>query len=315
MEDLSKEIAAIEKQYGKGCIIKLTSDNIQSVERIPTGIPSIDEIIGGGLARGRISEFFGSESSGKSTLAIHCIVEAQKLGHNCVYIDAEHAIDLEYIQKIGIDIDKLYFVQPDCGEQALGIAEACCETGKFGIIVIDSVAALTPKAEIDGEYGESHMGLQARLLNQAMRKLSAVTDKTKTILIFINQLRVNLGVIYGSKDITTGGNGLKYYASLRLNMKKLSAKIINGEDIIGYEVSIHCTKNKTAPPFKKVTVPLVYGVGFDAKRSLFDMCLAKDIIILKGAWYTMGEAKHQGKENFLENVTLEEMQEVYNESN
>ena len=290
-------LGKIEKDFGKGSVMKL-SDDADKVEVIPTGSLQLDCALGvGGLPKGRIIEIYGPESSGKTTVALHCISECQKQGGTAAFIDAEHALDPVYAEHLGVDIDELYVAQPDNGEQALDITEALVRSGAIDIVVIDSVAALVPKAEIEGDMGDSHVGLQARLMSQALRKLAGVIAKTKCVAIFINQLREKVGVIYGNPETTTGGKALKFYASVRLDIRKGEA-IKEGSEIIGNRTKIKVVKNKVAPPFKSVVVDMLYGEGVSKSGEVLDMAVEKDIIKKSGAYYSYnGERIGQGREN------------------
>ncbi|MDR3284374.1 MAG: recombinase RecA [Treponema sp.] len=291
----------IEKQFGQGSLIKLgTNVNAAGFDVVPSGSLLLDEALGiGGYPRGRIIEMFGPESSGKTTLALHAIAEAQKLGGIAAFIDAEHALDPAYAKNLGVNIDELWVSQPDTGEQALEIAESLVRSGAVDIIVIDSVAALVPQAEIEGEMGDSHMGLQARLMSQALRKLTATISKSKTILVFINQLRMKIGVMFGNPETTTGGNALKFYSSVRLEIRRIESIDVKGnEDAVGNRVRVKVVKNKVAPPFKKVELDIYFGKGVSATASLLDSAAKHGFIEKKGAWYaTETEKVGQGKEN------------------
>ncbi len=294
---LEDVIAQIEKTFGKGSIMLMTDKGIDKVEVISTGCLAIDLALGiGGLPRGRIVEIYGPESSGKTTLSLHVIAEAQKAGGNVAFIDAEHALDPVYASKLGINLSELYISQPDNGEQALDITESLVRSGALDVVVIDSVAALTPRVEIDGEMGDSHVGVQARLMSQALRKLAGVCNKTKTCIIFINQLREKVGVLYGNPEVTPGGKALKFYSSVRIDVRKGEA-IKEGGEVIGNKTKIKIVKNKMAPPFKVAEVEIVYGKGISREGSLFELALKFDVIEKSGSWFSYnGEKVGQGKE-------------------
>lgn len=291
----------IEKQFGAGSLMKLgTEADAAGMDVIPSGSILLDEALGvGGYPRGRIIEMYGPESSGKTTLALHAIAEAQKLGGIAAFVDAEHALDPQYAKSLGVNIDELWVSQPDTGEQALEITESLIRSGAVDIVVVDSVAALTPQAEIEGDMGDSHMGLQARLMSQALRKLTATISKSKCILVFINQIRMKIGVMFGNPETTTGGNALKFYSSIRLEIRRIESIDGKGEDdAVGNRVRVKVVKNKVAPPFRKVELDIYFGKGVSAAASLLDCAVKHGLIDKKGAWYTRGEEKvGQGKEN------------------
>jgi recombination protein RecA len=306
---LEMALGQIEKQFGKGSIMKLGETAAVGIEAIPTGALALDLALGiGGLPRGRIVEIFGPESSGKSTLAMHVVAEAQRNGGVCAYIDAEHAMDPVYASAIGVNVDELLISQPDTGEQALEIADMLIRSGALDVLVIDSVAALVPRAEIEGEMGDTHVGLQARLMSQALRKLTGNLSKSRTIAVFINQLREKIGVMFGSPETTPGGRALKFYSSVRLDIRRVES-IKDGPEVVGNRVRVKVVKNKTAPPFKQAEFDVMYGKGISREGSLLDVGVELGIVKKSGAWFTYeGEQLGQGRENvktFLaENVDL-----------
>lgn len=297
---INEAIANIEKQYGKGTIMQLGDAPLQKVDAISTGCLSLDYATGiGGVPRGRIIEIYGPESSGKTTLTLHIIAESQKKEGAVAFIDAENALDLSYARNLGVDVKSMFLSQPDYGEQALEIVDTLVRSGGFDVIVIDSVAALTPRAEIEGDMGDSHMALQARLMSQALRKLAGVVNHSKTTVIFTNQLRSKIGIMFGNPETTTGGNALKFYASMRFDIRRISA-IKKGSDIIGNRTKIKLVKNKLAPPFKEVEVNIMFGKGIDYIEDVIDLAVGCNIINRSGAWYTYGEDRYQGKESLVE---------------
>lgn len=311
-EALEQALLKIEKDFGKGAIMKLGDQPYQKVDVIPTGCLTLDMALGiGGIPRGRIIEIYGPESSGKTTVSLHMVAEAQKIGGRAAFIDAEHALDPVYAEKLGVDIKSLYVSQPDNGEQALNICDTLIRSGAFDIIVVDSVAALTPKAEIDGEMGDNHVGLQARMMSQALRKMTSVSSKSNTAVIFINQLRDKIGVMFGSPETTTGGKALKFYASIRLDVRKTDT-IKEGQNIIGNRTKVKVVKNKLAPPFKTAEFDIMYGQGISKSGCILDMALNLGLIKKSGAWFSYNDEKiGQGKENT--KTYLEKNPDIMNE--
>ena len=299
MKALSAALSQIDKQFGKGSVMRLGDHDVsRDIQTVSTGSLGLDIALGvGGLPRGRVVEIYGPESSGKTTLTLQVIAEMQKMGGTAAFIDAEHALDPNYAGKLGVDVDNLLVSQPDTGEQALEIADMLVRSGSVDVVVIDSVAALTPKAEIEGEMGDSHMGLQARLMSQALRKLTANIKRTNTLVIFINQIRMKIGVMFGSPETTTGGNALKFYASVRLDIRRIGA-IKKGDEIIGNETKVKVVKNKVAPPFKEAFFDILYGQGISHEGEIIELGVAHKFIDKSGAWYAYnGEKIGQGKDN------------------
>ena len=295
---LDLAISQIEKQFGQGAIMRMGEDSIVKIEGISTGSISLDAAIGiGGIPRGRVIEIYGPESSGKTTLALHIVAEAQKAGGYAAFIDAEHAMDPEYAKKLGVDTDNLLISQPDTGEQALDITETLVRSGALDVIVIDSVAALVPKAELDGDMGDTHVGLQARLMSQALRKLTGTVSKSKTSVIFINQIRHKIGVMFGSPETTSGGNALKFYSSVRLDIRRIG-QIKEGDLVVGNRTRVKVVKNKVAPPFKNTEFDIMYGEGISYEGDLLDLAVQADIVKKTGAWFAFNDEKiGHGREN------------------
>ncbi|MFA7118754.1 MAG: recombinase RecA [Sphaerochaetaceae bacterium] len=303
IEALEAARSQIDKQFGKGSLMKLgDNEATMNIACIPSGSLLLDEALGiGGYPRGRVVEIFGPESSGKTTLALHAIAESQKLGGIAAFIDAEHALDPSYAKKLGVNIDELWISQPDSGEQALEICESLVRSGAVDIIVVDSVAALTPQAEIDGDMGDSHMGLQARLMSQALRKLTGLLSKSNTLIIFINQIRMKIGVMFGNPETTTGGNALKFYASIRIDVRKIESISRSADDIIGNRIRVKVVKNKVSPPFKKVELDLLFSEGISYVASVLDAALKYNLIEKSGSWFSMdGEKIGQGRDKAID---------------
>lgn len=311
-EALKKTLQDIEKQHGRGSVMRLGDSPLEKIDAISSGSISLDLALGiGGYPRGRIIEIYGHESSGKTTIALHAIAEAQKLGGYVAFIDAEHALDPVYAKELGVDTDELILSQPDTGEQALEITEALIRSGAVDMVVVDSVAALVPEVEISGEMGDSHVGLQARLMSQAMRKLSGVINKTNSTVIFINQIREKVGIMFGNPETTPGGRALKFYSSVRLEIRR-GEQLKTGNDLIGNKVNIRVVKNKVAPPFKAVSLDLIYGKGISRSGDILDLAADANIVKKAGAWYSYGETRiGQGRDNA--KTYLEENKELYDE--
>ena len=310
---LDVALSQIERQFGKGAVMKLGDSPAKlNIDTVPTGAISLDIALGlGGIPRGRVIEIFGPESSGKTTVALHLIAESQKLGGISAFIDAEHALDPTYAKSIGVDIDNLLVAQPDTGEQALEICEHLVRSGAVDVVVIDSVAALVPKAEIDGEMGDAHVGLQARLMSQALRKLTGITSKSRTVVVFINQLREKVGVMFGSPETTPGGRALKFYASVRLDVRKIES-LKQGGDVVGNRTRVKVVKNKVAPPFKQADFDIMYGTGISREGTVLDIAADLNIVNKSGAWYSYGDDRlGQGRENVKE--MLKERADLLNE--
>ena len=295
---LSAALSQIERQFGKGAVMRLGDGAVQNIEAIPTGSLALDNALGiGGLPRGRVVEIYGPESSGKTTLTLQVIAEAQKLGGTCAFVDAEHALDPNYAEKLGVDVDNLLVSQPDTGEQALEITDMLVRSAAIDVVVVDSVAALTPKAEIEGDMGDHHVGLQARLMSQALRKLTANIKRSNTMVIFINQIRMKIGVMFGNPETTTGGNALKFYASVRLDIRRIGA-IKKADEVLGNQTRVKVVKNKVAPPFKQCEFDIMYNEGISHEGELIDIGVLHNIVDKSGAWYGYGKERiGQGKDN------------------
>ena len=308
MKIIDDAISSIEKTYGKGSIMKLGDGVVADIEAIPTGALSLDYALGiGGIPRGRVTEVYGPESSGKTTLCLHVIAEAQKMGGLAAFIDAEHALDVNYAKKLGVDTANLLISQPDFGEQALEITDTLVRSNALDVIVIDSVAALVPRSEIEGEMGDATMAVQARLMSQALRKLTAAISKSKTSVVFVNQLRSKIGVMFGNPETTTGGNALKFYASLRIDIRRIAA-IKEGDNVIGNRTKVKIVKSKVAPPFKQVEFDILYNEGISKTGDLIDLGVDQGIIKKSGAWFTYGEDRFQGREGFRQKlIEMEDM--------
>ena len=300
---LNAALSQIEKQFGKNTVMRLGDNTVQAVESVSTGSLTLDIALGiGGLPKGRIVEIYGPESSGKTTMTLQAIAQCQKAGGTCAFIDAEHALDPQYARKLGVDLDNLLVSQPDHGEQALEIADMLVRSGAVDMIVIDSVAALTPKAEIEGEMGDSHMGLQARLMSQALRKITGNAKRSNCMVIFINQIRMKIGVMFGSPETTTGGNALKFYASIRLDIRRIG-QVKEGDEIVGSETRVKVVKNKMAPPFKEALFQILYGKGVNHLGELVDLAVAQELVNKAGAWYSyQGDKIGQGKNNVIRHL-------------
>ncbi len=298
---LETALSQIERQFGKGTIMRLGEESRVPVEVVSTGSLALDSALGvGGYPRGRVIEIYGPESSGKTTLALHAVAEAQRMGGTCAFIDAEHALDVNYAEKLGVNIEELLISQPDSGEQALEIVDMLTRSGAIDMIVVDSVAALTPKAELEGDMGDSHMGLQARLMSQALRKLTSSISRSKTMVIFINQIRMKIGVMFGNPETTTGGNALKFYASVRLDVRRIGA-VKKGDEVIGNETRVKVVKNKVSPPFKTAEFTIMYGEGVSHAGEVLDLGVNYDLVKKSGAWYAVGNERiGQGRDNAIE---------------